>query len=250
MTRPGIRIRTFTTLALAAALLVAGCAQRQPLPQPRKVIDPSTVPGAVVTSDWEIGAVAYAYMDQGVDYRKAGLFPVFLVFKNKSATAQPVVQVEEARGVSIDSEYLVYNVDEATRLVFDSETFRNTTGNVARSGGLGALAGASLGALIGLIGGGDNIWKGAVIGGTLGAAGGGLAGGVDSERRLRAGIRDEITRYGWTDDPVPPTYTKVGYIYLPDRLGIHSLKILVRWEDQVAAYTIPVADVVAEQPGT
>jgi hypothetical protein len=248
MTRLRIRIRALAALALV--LMVTGCAQRQPLPQPRKVIDPATVPGAVVTSDWEIGAVAYAYMDQGVDYRKAGLFPVFLVFKNKTATEQPMVQVEEVRGVSIDSEYLVYNVDEATRLVFDSETFRNTTGNVARSGGLGALAGASLGALIGLIGGGDNIWKGAVIGGTIGAAGGGLAGGVDSERRLRASIRDELTRYGWTDDPVPPTYTKVGYLYLPDQVGIHSVKILVRWQDQVAAYAIPVADVVAEQPGS
>jgi hypothetical protein len=241
--------RMLALLAAGALALAAGCAQRQPLPQPRKVVDPGQVPGAVNTADWEIAAVAYEYMGQGVDYREAGLFPVFLVFKNKSVGVQPSVASAEARGVTLAGEYLPYSVEEATRLVFDSETFRNTTGNVARSGGLGALAGASLGALIGLIGGGDNIWKGAVIGGTIGAAGGGLAGGVDSERRLRASIRDELERYAWTDAPVPPTYTQVGYLYLPDKVGVHSLKILVRWEEQVVAYTVPVVDVVAEPPG-
>ncbi|EGJ52029.1 hypothetical protein Desaf_3753 [Desulfocurvibacter africanus subsp. africanus str. Walvis Bay] len=56
-----------------------------------------------------------------------------------------------------------YSVDEAQRLIHDSEAFGRMASDAAGRGALGAAAGASLGALLGLIGGGDNIWKGAAI---------------------------------------------------------------------------------------
>jgi uncharacterized protein YcfJ len=107
---------------------------------------------------------------------------------------------------------------------------------------LGAVVGAGLGALLGLIGGGDNIWKGAAIGGAAGAMAGAAYGGVDSELKLKDVMRDELRTYMWTNEAVPANYTKVGYLYLPADKGITQLKIVVRNGQALESYAIPVSD--------
>ncbi|BBD07925.1 YMGG-like glycine zipper-containing protein [Desulfovibrio ferrophilus] len=224
-------------------VLSLGCAATKPLPQPRKVIDPAEVSGAVQTSRWDIGAVHYEHFGQGMDYTEAGLEPIFLVFKNKSLQS-PEVQVEEVRGVGSDGEYLPYSLDEASALVFASESFSVTTSNASRTGALGAFLGAGLGALIGTIGGGDNIWKGAAIGAAGGAVLGGAAGTYQSsERDLKRAVRKELSDYGWSNEPVPADYTKVGYIYFPAKVGIDVIKLVVRVDGQILRYTIDASDV-------
>lgn len=244
------RFTRATVLLLIFAFLAApfGCATRQPLPQPRKVADPDTVPGSVKTADYGIAAVAYAYFDEGLDYRKANLEPVFLVFKNTS-DKQFSIDYAQVRGVGTDGEYLPYTLDEATELVTRSEAFSNTAGNAARTGALGAVLGAGIGALFGAIGGGDNIWKGAVIGAAGGAMAGGVAGGWGSETDLKNHVLRELSRYAWTSEPVPQSYTKVGYLYFPGNLGIREVKLLVRTGEEVTGYTVPVSQVFDQNGG-
>lgn len=223
---------------IITALVLGGCASTRPLPQPRRVADPADVEGAVRTERWEIAAVAYAYPGQGLNYEEAGLNPVFLIFKNKSEY-KPTIDVQESRGVADDGEYLAYSLEETQRLVFASETFENTAYHAAKTGALGAVVGAGLGALIGSVGGGDNIWKGAVIGGAVGGAGGAAAGVPGRERELKTVIRQELSQYAWTPDPVPSDYTKVGYLYFPNK-NMRSVKVVVRWQDRSETYTVPV----------
>lgn len=236
------RFRRAACPALAALLLfVWSCAATQPLPQPRRVADPASMPGAVHAEGFGMAAVGYVYPGQGLNYAASGLFPVYLAFKNGPG-ANPKVDPNEVRGVGADGEYLVYTLEEATRLVFASESFKTDAANAARTGSLGAVLGAGLGALLGAIGGGDNLWKGAVIGGAAGAMAGSAYGAVESDMKLRSVVRDELRTYMWTDDPVPANYTKVGYLYLPAGKGIRELKVVVRSGDKLENFTIPVSD--------
>ena len=240
--RNSILRRVVAVFLIVAMPLVWGCAATKPLPQPRRVVDPAKVDGASRSARWDLAAVEYQNLGQGMDYSKANLEPVFLVFHNKS-DERPVVNIDEARGVAADgSEYLAYSREEAVRLVFDSETFSVTASNAAKTGALGAALGAGLGALIGMIGGGDNIWKGAAIGGGVGAAAGAAVSLPDAERDLKRTIRNELDRYGWTNDPVPAQYTKVGYVYLPGGKGIDitHLKVLVRVGNEIETVVLPV----------
>lgn len=234
--------RAAYVLLACMQLFVWSCQATKPLPQPRRVIDPARVDGAATTPRWDIGAVHYEHFGQGMDYREAGLEPVFLVFKNKSLQS-PTVRLDEVRGVAPDGEYLAYNLEESTKLVFASESFSTMAQNAGRTGALGAFLGAGLGALLGTIGGGDNIWKGAAIGAAGGALAGGAAGAYSSsERDLKRTIRDELRQYGWTAEPVPPDYTKVGYVYLPADREIDSLKLIVRVDEEILSYTVDIAD--------
>jgi len=226
---------------IALQLLVWSCAATAPLPQPRRVADPATVSGAVHTASYDLAAVGYVYPGQGLNYASSGLYPVYLVVKNRGGET-PLVDPNETRGVGADGEYLAYTLEEATRLVFASESFKTDATNAARTGTLGAVLGAGLGALIGAIGGGDNMWKGAVIGGAAGGMAGATYGAVDSDLKLKSVVRDEMRTYMWTNDPVPANYTKVGYLYLPAGKGITQLKVVVRNGAALETYTIPVSD--------
>jgi hypothetical protein len=204
------------------------------------VADPADVQGAVMTRNWEMAAVGYEYPGQGMDYAEAGLNPVFLIFRNKT-DEKPAIKAIEARGVAPDGEYLAYTMEEARRLVFASETFKNTAYQASKTGAVGAVLGAGLGALIGSIGGGDNIWKGAVIGGAVGGAGGAVAGVPGTESDLKRVIRQELGQYAWNEEPVPGDFTQVGYFYFPDK-QIQKVKVVVRWQDRSETYTVPVAN--------
>ncbi|MEG6550170.1 hypothetical protein V6C53_08040, partial [Desulfocurvibacter africanus] len=127
-------MREVVAFALMLLMLVGtACGSRQPLPQPRKVADPADVPGAVLLDAWELAAVEYVYPGQGLDYSEAGLEPVYLVLGNKGE-GSPRVLVSEVRGVAPDGEYLPYSVDEAQRLIHDSEAFSRMASGAAGRG--------------------------------------------------------------------------------------------------------------------
>lgn len=231
---------TLGTLLVAVAMIATtACTPTGPLPQPRRVVEPSSVAGGVQTPQWDIAAVAYEHQGQGLDYQDADLEPVYLVFKNKS-NMNPRVLIDQTRGVARDGEYLAYDVNEATQLVFSSESFSNKAKGAGKTAAVSTLIGAGLGALLGTIGGGDNIWKGALIGGAGGALAGGTAGGVaTSDAELKQTIRQELVRYGWSDEPVPSQYTKVGYLYFPAR-GISFVRVVVRVGGKIQNFNVPV----------
>jgi hypothetical protein len=226
-------------LVLAALVLSLFACAKEPVPQPRRVVDPSSVQGAAVTDAWDLAAVAYEHYGQGYDYRKAGLEPVLLVVRNKSGTT-PRILIEETRSNSRQGMYLPYSVDEATKLVYNAESFTTSAGSAARTGTLTALLGAGLGALLGTIGGGDNIWEGALIGGSAAGLAGAAGGTVQTQADIKGNIYQELSRYAWTSDPIPPTFTKVGYLYFPGGLGIGSVNVTIRTGDRIETYTLPV----------
>jgi len=170
--------------------MIAACAPTTPLPQPRRVVNPSEVTGAVKTEQWDLAALRYKYYGQGMDYGRAGLDPVFLVFANKSEQT-PYVLLEEVRGLGAEGEFMVYTPDEAARLVYASENFRQTARNAARTGAFTAAVGASLGALIALLG-NDDVLRGAGYGAAIGGLGGAVATVPDAQARLRRIVDREL----------------------------------------------------------
>ena len=216
------------------------CAPTHPLPQPRKVVDPSQVQDAVKTPQWDIAAIKYVYSGQGLDYSKADLVPVFLVFKN-IGQSQPKVLLEEIRGVGSDGDYLAYSTDEAVRLVFASETFKQTAKNALKSGGLGAALGGGLGAIISMFT-GDNVLAGAGMGAAVGGAAFAASSLPEAEAKLQRTIKQELSQYAWKATPIPPSYTRMGYIYLPGNKGIHKMSITVRSGQSIETYELPLLD--------
>jgi hypothetical protein len=229
-------------LSLVWTAALAGCTYNEPLPQARKVADPSSIPEAVVTPRWELAAVRYAYAGQGINYRQAGLSPVYLVVKNTS-NRTPSISPDEARAVAADGEYLPYTEDEALRVVLDSEQFTHTAANAAERGLVGAAVGAGLGALFGLIGGGDAVWKGAAIGGGVGGAIGAGTSLAEAKSKLKEAVQKDLYQYAWTKQPIPPHYTKVGYLYFPGHRNITAVKVTMRGNETLETHRLELHEV-------
>lgn len=235
------RTTIMTVIPLLGLLLFAwGCQPVTPLPQPRYAPDPGSTAGGLRTLRWDVAAIGYHYTGEGINYEAAGLYPVFLIFKNKSQQA-PVVLLGDVRGRGYRGEYMVYHTDEAARLVMASEEARNTAANMMRSGAAGAAAGAGLGALIGLLtGGNDRIWQGALIGGAIGGTAGAASSIGDSRMQLHDAVIRELHHYKWQEAPILPMSTSSGYLYLPGGLGINQVTIVVRTDTDVNTLTLPV----------
>ncbi|MDQ7032087.1 MAG: hypothetical protein Q9M37_05150 [Desulfonauticus sp.] len=227
---------------ITALFFLSACMATHPLPQPRRVIEPSQVKESIKTPEWDIAALRYQYEGQGLNYSKAGLLPVFLVFKNKSDET-PYILLQEIHGISEKyGEYLPYTPDEATRLVFASETFKQTTQNALRSGGLGAFVGAGLGAILAALG-GDNALAGAGVGAAIGGTAMGVSSVPEAERQLKEFIQKEITTYAWKEDPIPPFMTKMGYVYFPAQKEITSILLTVRTPSgKIETYKLPITN--------
>lgn len=231
----------FCIFLIALFLLpVFACTPTNPLPQPRRVVDPSQVQDAIKTPEWDIAAVKYVYSGQGLDYSKADLEPVFLVFKNIGQST-PKVLVEEIRGLGSDGDYLAYSTEEAVRLAFASETFKQTAKNAFKSGGLGAALGGGLGAIISMFT-GDNVLVGAGLGAAVGGAAFTAGSLPEAETKLEQNIRQEMVQYAWKSTPIPPSYTRMGYVYLPGNKGIDKMSITVRSGQRLETYVLPLLD--------
>ncbi|GAU09606.1 hypothetical protein [Desulfoplanes formicivorans] len=227
-------------LVLLFLIPVFACAPTSPLPQPRRVVDPSQVHNAIKTPEWDIAAIKYEYSGQGLDYSKADLEPVFLVFKNIGQSTPKVLE-EEMRGVGTDGDYLPYSTDEAVRLAFASETFKQTAKNALKSGGLGAALGGGLGAIITMFT-GDNVLVGAGMGAAVGGAAFAAGSLPEAEAKLERNIKQELVQYAWKSTPIPPSYTRMGYVYLPANKGIDRMSITVRSGQRLETYVLPLLD--------
>jgi len=224
---------------LVMLLFLSACMSTHPLPQPKRVIEPSEVNGSIKTVDWDIAVLRYRYEGQGLNYLKAGVLPVFIVFKNKSKK-QPYILRSEIHGISPTmGEYLAYSPDETVRLVFASESFKQTSRNVLRSGTLGAVVGAGLGALFAALG-GNNVVKGAAIGGAIGGGAFSLSKVPEAEQRLRNVIAQEVRTYAWKEDPIPPLMTQMGYVYFPAQKNIQKVLLTVRTNSTIDTYQLPI----------
>jgi hypothetical protein len=229
-------------LALALCLALFSCATyTPPNPQLNGVVDPAVLPSAVRTADWDVGAVRYTWNGKGINYYEAGVSPALLLVRNKSGH-QPIVYPEECRGIGPGGvEYPPYPVAQASEVVFASTAYKKSAEAAVVGGLTGAAVGAGLGALIGS---GFNYgWgagPGALIGAGIGAVGGAALSQRPSMEQYRATVYQDLATYAWRAAPIAPGGLMPGYLYFPANLGIHSLRVVLRFDNYAQAYVIPI----------
>ncbi|WP_428560161.1 MAG: hypothetical protein ACP59X_15925 [Solidesulfovibrio sp. DCME] len=228
---------------LALAVLVSGCAvYTPPQPQMGPVVNPSSLPGAVHTAEWDIGATRYVWQGQGLNYYDTGLFPVLLLFNNHS-NRYPVIYAQECWGIGVNgAEYPPYPVDQAAEVVFASTAYKKSAEAAVVGGLTGAAVGAGLGALIGS---GFNYGWGAGPGALIGAGVGALGGAALSQKpsmdQYRASLYQELSTFAWRPSPIAPGALVPGYLYFPTNVGIHSLRVTLRVDNYTQTYIVPVS---------
>lgn len=231
---------------LAVAVLIAtlgstACVRHQYSPPPPRISQLSQYDAPPTYSEprWDLTTLSYAWLGQGFDFSRAGLEPVLLRVTNKSGQSAQVL-VDECVGIAADGrEYMVYTLDQAGALVYNSEFYRVQRETFA-SGAGGAILGAGLGALFGLVvGGGDAVWRGAIIGGAGGAVTGTISGAAGSQAGLERQVMLELQHFVWKNAMIPPRASQAGYLYFP-RLDIRTVRVTLRFGDQLQVYELPV----------
>ena len=229
-------------VVLALSLSLFACATyTPPNPQINGVVDPAMLPSAVRTPQWDLGAVRYVWGGKGINYYEAGLTPVLLLVRNKSG-ANPIVYAEECRGIGPGGvEYPPYPVAQASEVVFASTAYKKSAEAAVVGGLTGAAVGAGLGALIGS---GFNYgWgagPGALIGAGIGAVGGAALTQQPSMEQYRATVYQDIATYAWRAAPIAPGGLMPGYLYFPANLGIHSLRVVLRYDQHAQTFIVPI----------
>ena len=233
-----------TLAVLVLSLTLASCAtDTPPNPQINGVVDPAMLPAAVRTAEWDIGAVRYVWGGHGINYYEAGLFPALLLVRNKSGR-YPVIYAEECRGIGPGGvEYPPYPVAQAAEVVFASTAYKKSAEAAVVGGLTGAAVGAGLGALIGSgFNGGWGAGPGALIGAGVGAVGGAALSQQPSMDQYRATLYQDIATYSWRAAPIAPMGLMPGYLYFPANLGIHSLRVVVRFDNHAQTFVVPISN--------
>ncbi len=232
---------------LAAAVLVscllAACAvYTPPNPQMGPVTNPAVLPGAVRTAQWDIGATRYVWQGQGLNYYEAGLFPVLLLFNNHSGS-YPVIYAQECRGIGVGgAEYPAYSVAQASEVVFASTAYKKSAEAAIVGGLTGAAVGAGLGALIGsAFNHGWGAGPGALIGAGAGAIGGATLSQQPTMEQYRASLYQEMSTYAWRAQPIAPGALVPGYLYFPANAGIHSVRVVMRVDNAMRTFIVPIS---------
>ena len=102
----------------------------------------------------------------------------------------------------------------------------------------GAAVGAASGALIGGLATGR--WQGALIGAGAGAIGGMALTQRPSMDQYRSALYQEMATYIWRPTPIAPSTLIPGYLYFPNSVGVHSLRVTLRVDNEVQTYIVPV----------
>lgn len=228
-------------VVLLATLLASCATYTAPQPQLSPVVEPSSLPGAVRTSEFDIGAEYYVWRGQGLNYVETGVLPVLLLFRNHSGR-YPVIYPQECRGIGAGgAEYAPYPMEHAAEILFASTAYKKSAEAAVVGGLTGGAVGAGLGALIGS--GFDHGWgagPGALIGAGIGAVGGAAMAQRPSLEQYRASLYQEMATYAWRPAPIAPQALVPGYLYFPANVGIHSVRVMLRVDNYVQSYMVPV----------
>jgi hypothetical protein len=230
---------------LLAAMLVSCATYTPPRPQMGVVIEPSALPGAVRTTEFDLGAQYYVWQGQGLNYVEAGVLPVLLLFRNHSGR-YPVIYPQECRGIGAGgAEYPAWSMEQAAERVFASTAYKKSAEAAVVGGLTGGALGAGLGALIGS--GFNHGWgagPGALIGAGIGAVGGAALAQQPSLEQYRSTLYQEMATYAWRPAAIAPTALVPGYLYFPANVGIHSVRVLLRVDNYVQTYIVPISQPV------
>lgn len=229
-------------VGLVLSLLVAACAPYSaPQPQMAPVVDPATLPHAVRTPEWDLGAVRYHWAGTGLNYFEAGLLPVILIVHNHSNRV-PIIYAQECRGIGPGgAQYMPYSVPQASEVVFASTAYHKSAEAAVVGGLTGAALGAGLGALIGSgFNGGWGAGPGALIGAGVGAVGGAALSQRPTMDQYRASLYQEMSTYAWRPYPLQPGTIVPGYLYFPNTIPLSAVQVTLRVGNQMQHYIVPI----------
>ncbi|KAF0234738.1 MAG: hypothetical protein FD177_575 [Desulfovibrionaceae bacterium] len=254
------RISVLVLMLLCVCFALGACSTKPyAVGHAKRALDPDGFPQSVSGKSWIIAAVRTGEGAGGVDYSSTRLLPVLLVLKN-TGQSQPQVILEDVRGVATGTpgadgaEYLVYTPEEGVRLA-TAKPFTKKAASAASSGtwgaGIGAALGAGAGALVYLLGGSKDanlIWQASAVGGGAGAVMGvATSNGAMSKQAVDA-VRADLEGNVWKEDPITPGTTRMGYLLLPESLGIRSVRMTVRDESGSETHTLPIAQASEYSP--
>jgi hypothetical protein len=226
---------------------LAGCTTHKKQVVPFKM--PAAYPNATKVAGVTVAARAYDDAGEaeeafGWNIRKAGLYPVQVIFDNLGDQS---LEIESSQTFLVDGENNLWPILDAS-VVYDrvrekSEASRIVKGG-AKSGFWAGAAGALLGAAIGIVG-GDNVGSAAGKGAALGAAIGATLGGAraaTSEGEARAEISEDLERKSLEYKPIAPHSIAHGFIFFPgEATGVGELRLQLRVVETGALYTIRLA---------
>ncbi|MEF3698854.1 MAG: hypothetical protein V3572_17025, partial [Desulfolutivibrio sp.] len=90
-------------------------------------------------------------------------------------------------------------------------------------------------------GGGDALWRGALIGGGIGAVTGAATSMPEARYQLRRGIQTELETLALRPVPASPYGLTAGYVYFPANAGIGWVRITVRTQSATYSYDVSIA---------
>lgn len=221
-------LRKTSMKAVAVAVLLSftccSCATVQNI-QPHVVQPASQLPNSQTISGISVAAQPYVYPGQGLDYTKAGLYPLRVTVTNNSSR-QFLLSPEAVVLLGGDGQlYMTYQNQEAAQLVINSYAIQE----LAKGAASGAVVGAAIGALVILTVGAilhvhpnDSL----VGAGAFGGAVGGAQGGIEAYlTRLRDAAQAEIYNNALTKKVIPPGFTASGWLYFPGHVRPQELRI-------------------------
>jgi len=241
------RISVLGLMLLCVCLALGACSTKPyAVGHAKRALDPGGFPQSVSGKSWTVAAVRTGEGAGGVDYSSTRLLPVLLVLKN-TGQSQPQVILEDVRGVTDSAEYLVYTPEEGVRLA-TAKPFSKKAASAASSGawgaGIGAALGAGAGTLVYLLSGSKDanlIWQASAVGGGAGAVVGVATSNGAMPRQTVDAVRADLEGNVWKEDPITPGTTRMGYLLLPESLGIRSVRVTVRDESGSETHTLPIA---------
>lgn len=248
------RISVWALVLLGVCLTLGGCSTKPyAVGHAKRALDPGGFPQSVTGKGWVLAAVRTAEGAGGVDYASTKLLPVLLVLKN-TGQSQPQVILEDVRGVADGAQYLVYTPEEGVRLA-TAKPFAKKAASAASSGAWGAGIGAALGAgagtiayVLGVSRDPNLIWQATAVGGGAGAVLGVATSNGAMARETVDAVRADLDGNIWREDPITPGTTRMGYLLLPEGLGIRSVQVTVRDESGSETHTLPIAQAAEYSP--
>lgn len=204
-----------------------------PVPLPEAQANHVDVDGAKIT--------ARAYVDRdsaqsalGFDARAAGLLPVRFVMDNQSEQS---IRVDASQTFLIDREgnaWPLLSADQAYERMQDEVEFTESIKGAGKPAALLGVAGALVGAAIGIVS-GENVGDAALKGGVIGAGAGAVAGGSEAYSEVGYRIRDDLARESLNNRRIEQGELAYGYLFFPGKNEAGSaqkLRLALQLDDQ------------------
>jgi hypothetical protein len=212
--------KKFCVCCVIALVLASACTSYKRQPVSFKM--PSAYPNATEVAGATVAAKAYhdpkeAREAFGFDIRRAGLYPVQVIFDNLGDYS---LAVEASQTFLVDGQGNLWSIIDSS-LAYDRVKETSELARIgkegARTGLLTGAAGALLGAAIGIVSGEkvlEAAGKGAVIGGAIGATAGGASAATSGEE-ARAEIARDLREKSLENKAIPPHSIAHGFIFFP-----------------------------------